>query len=251
MRTLALLATLYMLLYSPLAEARNLPPPPKNHIFDEPRALSTPMRQALNSLLEEQEESGGGYIVLAIFQSLEKEDLSGWTQTLLRDWKLAESKSNRRVLLALYWEEKEAFLAAGTELEPILNQEVSHQIISKFLLPEIYAQHPDRAFSLATLEILKTLESALIQSGRAPQLIQQGGFKGEWEPVPGKLQTYGWVFILFLGLLLSGSVLYLLVSAEAHFTSQGWFRPKLTSYFELKFNRKSASSYGGTSGTWS
>jgi uncharacterized membrane protein YgcG len=206
------------------------------------------MKQALNNLLEEHWQSGGGYIVLAVFQTLEKEDLEKWTRDLLNRWELTEKKASNRAILALYWEEKEGTLVAGAGLEGVLNTDASERIVSYFLLPEVGAHLLDRALSLSALEILKILESPLVQSGRASQLILDGGFQGEWTPVPTALQSYGWVWVVMVGGIFSGLVLYLLVSAEAHFTAHGWYRPKLSSYFNFSKIRKS--DYEGSHGSW-
>lgn len=240
--------SLFIALGSNPSYSKNLPPAPKGHIFDEPRALSPLMKQTLDNLLEEQWQTGGGFIVLAIFQSIEKEDPEKWTRELLNRWDLQEKKISNRIVLALYWEEKEGALAAGTELDGVLDSDESERIVSRFLLPEVGINQPDRALSLSVLEILKTLESSMVQSGRAAQLIHDGGFTGEWTPVPSSLQSYGWVWVVLVGGLFSGIVLYLLVSAEAHFTSQGWYRPKLSSYFILSKIRRS--DFEGSHGSW-
>jgi uncharacterized membrane protein YgcG len=243
-----LFLSLFIALGSNPTLAKNLPPAPKGHIFDEPRALNPLMKQTLDNLLEEQWQTGGGYIVLAIFQSLEREDPEKWTRELLNKWELGEKKVSNRVILALFWEEKEGALIAGTELDGLLNEDESDRIVSHFLLPEVGINQPDRALSLSVLEILRTLESPMVQSGRATQLIQDGGFTGEWTPVPSAMQSYGWAWVVLAGGLFSGLVLYLLVSAEAHFTAQGWYRPKISSYFILSKIRRS--DYEGSHGSW-
>ena len=55
-------------------------------------------------------------------------------------------------------------------------------ILADDLEPELKNGNPDRAVALAVLEILRNVDSPLIQNGKAEEILKSGGFEGDLQP---------------------------------------------------------------------
>lgn len=209
----------------PALAAKTLPQAPYYYVLDEPRILSPHALRALQTLLIEHDRSTGEQVLVAIFNSLDGEDLVSFTNRAFNEWKIGKRGKDNGALLALYWKDRKARIEVGYGLEPVLTDAKSKRVLEDFLIPELKVGKPDRAVSLAALEILKTLESPLTQDGKAQEILRSGGFRGGFRPTAGSGQV-GFPFILlFIGLILLSMVLKALTAAEAHYTGRGWYRP--------------------------
>ena len=201
-----------------------VPPSPKYYVLDEAHVLGRHSLQALQSLLVEHDRITSEQVVIAILDNLGDEDLVDYTSKVFQRWKIGKKGKDNGALLALYWKDHKARIEVGYGLEPLLTDAKSKVVLNEFLLPELKAGNPDRALSLAALEILKILGSPLIENGKAQEILRNGGFRGNWRPA----QSSGggpWQIFIFLGLILGIIVFQWVTSAEAHYTSAGWYRP--------------------------
>ena len=213
----------------PAGAAPPVPPAPTYYVFDEPHVLSPQMLAALQALLVEQDHATGQQLLVAIFKGLDGETLTARTDQVFQAWEIGSQSQGNGSLIALYWNEKQARLEVGYGLEDQLPDARAQTLVSNFLLPELRNGNPNRAFALTVYQTLTALESPLIINGLADRMLRtQGGFRGSWNetsaaPLPLK---YGWIGWLILGLVLMTVVAYFVASAEAHFTRNGWFRPR-------------------------
>lgn len=213
-----------------VAQAKKLPPPPKTYVLDEPEITSPEVRYALQTLLSEHAHLTGEQVVFAVFKSLDGEDLVEWTNRIFAEWKIGAQGKDNGVLLALYWNDRKARIEVGYGLEPLLTDAKAKRILTEALIPELKRQQPDRGLTLAAWEILRVLGSPLIQSGKAEQILREGGFQGDFVRQNPPIGSTGggtvWVvLILFVGFALFIIVTHLLTARDAHFTSRGWYRP--------------------------
>lgn len=206
--------------------AKSIPNPPYYYVLDEPQILSPAITRSLQALLIEHDRTTSEQVVIAVFKSLENEDLVEFTNRVFTQWKIGQRGKNNGVLLALYWDDRKARIEVGYGLEPLLTDAKSKGVLEDFLIPELRAGSPDRALSLAALEILRILESPLIENGKAQEILRTGGLTGGWTPAPrnssGGISGLG----IFVGLLFLIFVLNSLLSPQAHYTSRGWYRPR-------------------------
>ncbi len=165
-------------------------------------------------------------MLIAIFDSLGDEDLVDYTNRVFSAWKIGKRGKDNGVLLALYWKDHKARIEVGYGLEPLLTDAKSKQILSDFLIPELKAGQPDRALSLSALEILRTIESPLIASGRAEQILRADGFKGGLQPAAPTTSSGTSSFWVLAAIILFIFVINRVSSADAHFTRSGWYRPR-------------------------
>ncbi|MGZ3699768.1 MAG: TPM domain-containing protein, partial [Bdellovibrionota bacterium] len=206
--------------------AKPIPAPPYYYVLDEAGVMDARSLQALQALLIEHDRTTGEQIVMAIFKSLDGEDLVDYTNRVFSQWKIGQRGKDNGVLLALYWNDHKSRFEVGYGLEGLLTDAKTKDILENVLKPELQAGNPNRALSLAALEILRTVGSPLIANGRAEEILRSGGFRGRYRPVPRGPSANGWFVWVFLGIILISIVMNLITAAEAHFTSAGWYRPR-------------------------
>ncbi len=212
--------------------AARLPAAPTYSVLDEPQVLSERARIALETLLVEHERITGQKIVVAIFKSLNGNDLNDWTNRVFAAWKVGQREEDDGALLAVYWQEQQARIEVGYGLEDDLTDAKAHDLLETYLTPELKAGHTaghlDRGVTRAVFQILQTIDSPLIESGRAEQIIRSGGVSAlPRAELSDEIPTrFGWVGWMVAGFFLLLFTLLRITSADAHFTGQGWYRPR-------------------------
>lgn len=216
-----------LILLSPLSvqAAKPIPAPPQYYVLDEPNALSPAIKRELESLLVEHDRLTGEQFLIAIFNSLDDEELVSFTHRVFSEWKIGQRGKDNGLLLALYWKDRKARIEVGYGLEHLLTDAKSKEILSDILIPELRAGNPDRGLMLSAEEIFTTIDSPLIQSGR----VQQGLTSPAMRRAEARARSQGgasWLPWIFLGAALCVIVFNLLTSADAHFSRVGWQRTK-------------------------
>src|SRR4051812_18020535 len=116
-------AALALLFFSwmPLGHAaKAIPDAPRYYVLDEPGVLAAGPKRALETLLIEQDRIDGQQTLIAIFKSLDGEDLVDYSNRVFQAWKIGKRGKDNGVLLALYWDDRKARIEVGYGLEPIL-----------------------------------------------------------------------------------------------------------------------------------
>lgn len=206
-----------------LSAQRSVPPPPKLYVLDEPDALPAKAEESLQSLLIEHDHLTGEQVLIAIFDSLEGEDVVDYTNRVFGEWKIGKRGKDNGVLLALYWKERKARIEVGYGLESLLTDAKSKLILSDHLIPELKRGNPARALALAATEILRTIESPLVQGGKTDQLLRSRRFRADAAPSEAPRSWFVWIALAAVLLTIAFNMIS---SADAHFTRAGWFRPR-------------------------
>lgn len=190
MRLLRKLALIAGIGWSIGAFAAQLPPPPHSFVVDEVGVLDTKVVQSLQSLFAAHEKATTDQIVVAIFKSLQDEDLVTRTNEIFQHWQIGKKGKDNGVLLALYWKDRKARIEVGYGLEPELTDAKSKRILSEELIPQLKAGNPNEGLTRASYAILQTLKS--------PALDKQG----VRPPHPNQTQSMPfWVALLVFGLI--------------------------------------------------
>jgi uncharacterized protein len=206
------------------APQKSIPPAPQYYVLDQPHLLNAQATRALQALLIEHDRVTGEQFVVAIFDSLDGEDLNDFTNRVFQAWQIGQSEKDNGVLLAIFNKEHQARIEVGYGLEPELTDAKSSRILRDYLVPGMKAGQPDEAVTQSALQILQALDSPLIQNGRAQQILRSGGvLRTDIRSAP---MQNGWIVWLVLGLILMTIVSHIMSSAEAHFTRSGWYRPR-------------------------
>lgn len=217
--------------------------------LDQSGLLSAPMNEAVNEALRQHEMLTGERLFLALPSSGEGIE----KRSLLEKW-CPDPYQRKSCLVLLYnAAEEESSLEAGVAFEGTLSLDQRELITDDILSPEMRDGAPDEAAALAVFELLRSLNSPLVGSGMAQDLLRKGGFEGAWGP-RGRGITVAWDFWLLLGLFLAALSFFILTAAEAHYTAQGWFRPNpwiqlRHSFAKLRSGRATFNG-GGSVGQW-
>src|SRR4051812_11604358 len=87
------------------APARPIPAPPSYYVLDEPHILSERTTQALQALLIEHDRATNEQFLVAIFNSLDGEDLNDYTNRVFQTWKIGQRGQDNGVLLAIFYKD--------------------------------------------------------------------------------------------------------------------------------------------------
>lgn len=229
-----------------------IPPLPQYLVLDETKTFTSEQRKVLETILLEHADLTGERILVAVLKKLDGADATQRTREIFVDW-LANRGFDKSALLAVYLEDGKAVVESGYGLST-LDEKTTHVFIHNDLLPELKAGHAFKALGLGLLDLLRADSSPLIDSGRALQLLQDGGIQNPQSLVQHGAGPGSWFVFVLVGALIFGGVFYNLLSAEAHFTGEGWYRPnpwKLLSLQSLRQATKPASAAtGGIDGSW-
>lgn len=210
------------------APNKQIPPPPQYYVLDEPHLLDQQATRSLEALLIEHDRATGEQIVVAIFNSLDGEDLNDFTNRVFQKWEIGQREKDNGVLLAIFNQDHKARIEVGYGLEPQLTDVKSSRILRDFLIPGMQSGQPAEAVTQSALQILQTIDSPLVQNGRAQRILRSGGMLKQniSSSQPLSVMKGGWIVWLFLGLILMTIVSHIISSAEATFTRAGWYRPR-------------------------
>ena len=236
------------------ATLKSVPELPTYALLDESRKLKAPMVRALERVLTEHSTLTGQPVFVAVFESkLEEksggEDFSAYSLRVFDHWKNAFGDRSDVVLLAVDLRSHQGRIEVGYQVEPMLGESKTRAIIRDFLVPELSAGNPGRAVSLALMEILKSLESPLVQSGEGQKILIAGGFTGSWQPTVRAEAQRGWGLWFLLGFGLLIVVIFRVMDVEAVYTGRGWVRVRP---WKMKFRKSQPGliTGGGSCGSW-
>lgn len=221
MKRFAFIAALLFSLGAPSGAEVPLPSAPARYVLDEPGTVDERAMRTLESLLIEHDRLTGEQVVIAVFQSLQGEDVADYTNRIFQKWGIGQRGKDNGVLLAIYWNEHQTRIEVGYGLEGVLTDARSKRILTETLAPGLRSGQTGLALQQSAFEILRAIGSPLVESGQAETILRSGG----WAPYTPRLRRSSgmtWFPILFLGIVLLTILFNILSSAEAHFTRKGW-----------------------------
>ncbi|MBC7692175.1 MAG: TPM domain-containing protein [Methylotenera sp.] len=248
----ASLALVLLTLGNPaLAASKSLPDLPTYLVFDEPQALKLPLMQAEQRVVGEHVRVTGEPIFVAVMKDTGDESIEDYSKKLFSKWRTQFQGQTQLILMALDTTHHKARVMVSFDLEAQFPSSRTDAIVNDFIKPELTAGNADRAVVLGTLEILRTLDSPMIENGEAQKIYSAGGFRGDWQPVQLEAQRSFGIWLLF-GAFFSLALIHQILAAEAHYTSRGWIR---IPPWKINFKKKQKLGQGimtggGASGRW-
>ena len=112
-----------------------IPPPPDHRINDYANALSQAERTRLEDLLRGRERESSNQIVVAIFRSLEGENLEDYSIRLAQAWRIGQKGLDNGVIFLVFIDDRKMRLEVGYGLEPKLTDALSSQILRQVVAP--------------------------------------------------------------------------------------------------------------------
>src|SRR5499427_8074555 len=131
------LAALLLLaaLAAPAAAALPIPPAPDHRINDYANVLSAAERDRLEDKLRARERESSNQIVVAIFRSLQGENLEDYSIRLAQAWRIGQKGLDNGVIFLVFLDDRKMRIEVGYGLEPTLTDAVSSSIIRNVVAP--------------------------------------------------------------------------------------------------------------------
>lgn len=241
-----------------------IPEAPQYYVLDNPKILKPETIDALGSTLVEHDRLTGEQIMVGVFRTLGGQDLTEKTRQIFTKWRVGQRGKDNGILLAIFLREEKAKLYTGLGLASVISESVIQEILSR-----IHVRHQiglagpslERSLPEATYRILRALNSPLLQGEKIPDTRIAGFLQaGQESHDPDEeeeeaILEHSWVLFLLLGVCLTTFIFFVLLSREAYFTAEGWYRlPPWKAIKTLRLNplktRKQNDKLGGTSGNW-
>jgi uncharacterized protein len=132
-----------------------VPTSPDRYVLDEPSVLSQGAKEQLYQTLSKLDKTDGRQVVVAVFDSLDGEDVESYSNKVFHQWKVGEKGKNNGVLLAIYWKEHKTRIEVGYGLESVLTDAKSRGILES-IKPKLRAKDNDGAVITAVNAIIQT-----------------------------------------------------------------------------------------------
>jgi uncharacterized protein len=119
------------------ASARDVPPTPETYVLDEADWLDAGEEARLSNELLRYERETSNQLVVAIFRSLEGEDLADFSQRVAQGWRIGQAEHDNGILLAVFVEDRAIDIEVGYGLEPVVTDAIAAQIRTRILAPAL------------------------------------------------------------------------------------------------------------------
>lgn len=227
-----------------------LPNAPTYYVFDNSKIISDKARRALEALVIEHDRLTGEQFMIAIFPSEDGQNSKEISEQVFSHWKIGKRGQNNGILLSLFSPSQEVHITLGYGLENVLTPDKTKEIVHDTIDPKLQDKQIDEALVLGTYQILDLLQSPLVQSGKADEIIKSLKFN-EPSALSEEIPSSSISILLFVGsIALMLVTLHEILAREAHFTRSGWFRPSVFRSL-TQFHKKPSNISGGISGSWS
>ncbi len=124
-----------MLVAAALVLALVLPPAPTARVNDYAGLLVPAARAQLEASLARREQATGVQMVVAIFPSLEGENLEDFSIRLAERWRIGQKGLDNGLILTIFPKERRVRLEVGYGLEPVIPDAVAGAIIREEIAP--------------------------------------------------------------------------------------------------------------------
>lgn len=119
----------------PFVSAFEIPPQPDGYVTDRAALLSPPIRIKLEKKLSDFDLETSNQITVAIFPSLEGENLEDISMRIAEAWRPGRKDRDNGVLLLIFEKERQIRIEVGYGLEGALTDAISGQIIRGVMIP--------------------------------------------------------------------------------------------------------------------
>lgn len=190
---LALLAGLWLLAASTLAWARDIPAY-HGYVNDYASLISPGAEQELSALLSAFDQSDSTQVAILTIDSLEGEDLEGFSIRVVDQWGVGQKSKDNGVLLLVAKTERKIRIEVGRGLEGVLTDLLSGRIIDGVISPAFRAGQIDQGFLAGANAIIAATRGEF----KADQLPRRGRAGDEMPPIFTYL-FFALLFVAFLG----------------------------------------------------
>ena len=162
-----------VLLASPLF-ALSIPERPEAHVNDYAGILSEGARREIEATLEDFEKTTSNQVVVAIFQSLDGQNIEDFSIRLADQWKIGTKEKDNGVILLIFKEDRAVRIEAGYGLEGALPDAVAHQIIRNEIVPAFREGRFDDGVKNAVAAIIRATRGEYKASDSGASVSEKG-----------------------------------------------------------------------------
>ena len=150
--------------------------------------------------------TGGTQMAVAIFRSLEGEDLADVANRLFRSWRLGQKGLDNGLLLVVFTQDRKVRIEVGYGLEPVVTDAVASRIIREAIAPRFReGRYADGLVAAADAVYARIIAGA----GKSPEQLRRES--DSWRRAQKRNENTAQLYlILFLGLFgaIVGSLLW-------------------------------------------
>jgi uncharacterized protein len=239
----------------PHAYGADLAKPPAYYVLDQTHSLDQKSLESLEALVIEHDRLTGEQIMLVSLEGAPHPTPEAEARKIFDDWSVGKRGEDNGALVVVFPKSFESAIVVGTGLEASLPEAKIAEILHDQILPHLKEGQVGQAFAFSLLALFERLESPLIASNQATRILRSGGLltkSQNADAMPLGTRYALWVLAIGFGLVAFGFAFYLIVSAEALFSREGWFRPNPLSALlgSRKKSQQSDFKAGGTHGSW-
>jgi len=118
--------------------------------------------------LTDRERATGTQMAIAVFKSLDGENLEDVANRLFQQWRLGQKKLDNGVLLVVFVEDRKLRIEVGYGLEGVLPDAEAAQIIAGVIVPRFREQHYAAGLEAATVAVFER-----IKPGSTPEELRR------------------------------------------------------------------------------
>jgi uncharacterized protein len=169
----SLLCTVAFLLTPLLHAELKIPEKPEGFVSDYAQVLSFKEKKTFEELLRRFAQQSGSQILIALFPSLEEEELEDFSIRLTETWKVGRKGKDNAAILFVFMQEKKIRIEVGYGLEGTLTDAQSRVIIENSLKPAFKSGHYAAGFFSAVIEMAKVVAPQLPENWYGRRIVEQ------------------------------------------------------------------------------
>ncbi|MET0785330.1 MAG: TPM domain-containing protein [Paenisporosarcina sp.] len=147
------MALLFFMSLTPIIQAASVPKPVGDiYVQDFAGLLSIEQKAELIRLATQLEDGTSAQIAVLTIDTLEGEDIEGFSNRAFREYELGSAEKNNGVMLVIAMEEREMWVEVGYGLEGALPDGKVGRILDEFTVPYMKQDEPDQAI-LNTMKV--------------------------------------------------------------------------------------------------
>jgi uncharacterized protein len=195
-----LISAAIVFIAAPVWAAKPIPTSPRTYVYNE-GVIRQDSADRLSSLLRDTELKTGHQFVVALFQSLDSEDLETYVNRVFKDWKIGDAKRNDGLLFALFAKEHRWRVEVGYGLEGTLTDLEAADIVRSRAVPLLKSGDVDSGIREAASGLAAKIGGAADSGGPPIQMPNNSGLPW-WLRRPA-LDLEIFLFIFILNIILS------------------------------------------------
>lgn len=149
--------------------ALEIPPAPTDYVYDPSHTLDPQIKSQFTQLLSNADQKTGNQIVIALFPTLEGEDLVDYVNRIFKAWNPGQKGKDNGIVLAVFLKERKIRIEVGYGLEATLTDARTKRIIEEEIVPRFKLGHIPQGLASGVQRILQTIEDPNAQYDPRPR----------------------------------------------------------------------------------